>query len=314
LPAEREKGASLRLATTPNFYVELFFFSFTSPLRNADTIGQQKSTQHTFFFSPSIPYRLLPTQLASKRSRRKNGYKSSWRGRLGNGKKMARLGRRRKKKVIYIYTLLFSLFFSSSSSFLVVRYTRRDPENFPGTKDGAPLYLSLSLLEKKKKKKKIKVKNFFPFLSFPFWVEKEKRRKRRVLNFGDAQRSSRGFNRFGKRERLARSVSFRFAERESQRKTTKQNATKRFLITFTHTSDDDDDDDAFTRVTWTEQQTKVSPRYRRQSIEIMGVSSQISQKLFKCLLIAIFSLESKRGRNSEQKKGKKTRESLMFFG
>jgi hypothetical protein len=169
-------------------------------------------------------------------------------------------------------------------------------------------------LEKKKKKKKIKVKNFFPFLSFPFWVEKEKRRKRRVLNFGDAQRSSRGFNRFGKRERLARSVSFRFAERESQRKTTKQNATKRFLITFTHTSDDDDDDDAFTRVTWTEQQTKVSPRYRRQSIEIMGVSSQISQKLFKCLLIAIFSLESKRGRNSEQKKGKKTRESLMFFG
>jgi hypothetical protein len=45
------------LAATPNFYVELFFFSFTSPLRNADTIGQQKSTQHTFFFSPSIPYK-----------------------------------------------------------------------------------------------------------------------------------------------------------------------------------------------------------------------------------------------------------------
>jgi hypothetical protein len=155
-------------------------------------------------------------------------------------------------------------------------------------------------------KKKIKVKNFFPFLSFPFWVEKEKRRKRRVLNFGDAQRSSRGFNRFGKRERLARSVSFRFAERESQRKTTKQNATKRFLITFTHTSDDNDDD-AFTQVTWTEQQTKVSPRYRRQPIEIPGVSSQISQKMFKCLLIAIFSLESKRGRNSKQKKKKDKR-------
>lgn len=145
---------------------------------------------------------------------------------------MARLGRRRKKKVIYIYTLLFSLFFSSSSSFLVVRYTRRDPENFPGTKDGAPLYLSLSLLEKKKKKKKIKVKNFFPFLSFPFWVEKEKRRKRRVLNFGDAQRSSRGFNRFGKRERLARSVSFRFAERESQRKNNKTKRNQTFSNNF----------------------------------------------------------------------------------
>lgn len=114
------------------------------------------------------------------------------------------------------------------------------------------------------------------------------------------------------KDSLVRFLSGLLREKVSE-KTTKQNATKRFLITFTHTSDDDDDD-AFTQVTWTEQQTKVSPRYRRQSIEIMGVSSQISQKLFKCLLIAIFSLESKRGRNSEQKKGKKTRESLMFFG
>jgi hypothetical protein len=107
------------------------------------------------------------------------------------------------------------------------------------------------------------------------------------------------------KDSLVRFLSGLLREKVSE-KTTKQNATKRFLITFTHTSDDDDDD-AFTQVTWTEQQTKVSPRYRRQPIEIPGVSSQISQKMFKCLLIAIFSLESKRGRNSKQKKKKDKR-------
>jgi hypothetical protein len=105
---------------------------------------------------------------------------------------------KKKKKVIYTSILPFFFLLHLLPS-LVVLYTERERETrriFRAPKMAPPSisfhvekkiysFLSFSLLGRKEKKQKI---------------NKKRERKRRVLNFDDAQRSSRGFNRFGKRE------------------------------------------------------------------------------------------------------------------
>lgn len=60
----------------------------------------------------------------------------------GGGMEKEEDGQTLKKKVIYTSILPFFFLLHLLPS-LVVLYTERerDPENFPGTKDGAPLYL-----------------------------------------------------------------------------------------------------------------------------------------------------------------------------
>lgn len=131
---KRALSLSLRLAAMPNFYVN-FFFSFPSSSLPPFSSTQQtpsvsKRAHNTFFFSSSIPY--------IRKSRRKMDINPAGGGDGKKKKKMARL--KKKKSYIYFYSPFFFLLHLLLPS-LVVLYTERDPENFPGTKDGAPLYL-----------------------------------------------------------------------------------------------------------------------------------------------------------------------------